>query len=282
MPSRTRSRSAVVQRTLQARADVLFDLTATLPQLVEVDVAAIVPNPDQPRKKLDEEGLVELAQSIEAHGLLQPIVIQDLGEGRYMLVAGQRRLVAHQRLRRERIPALLTTGKPDELALIENLQREALPPLDEAEALAVLQQRYGYTQDQLARTMAKAKSTISELLSLNALPLEIKEEIRTSERPISKSLLIEVARLGEPGLQLAFWRRLGRQSPVTVREARASKHQGADKSQDEARQLVRTGKRFLTTLTMADPERIAADAELVEILQRLRARLDAVLPSRCG
>ena len=111
---RTR-RPAAATALLAARArDPLFDLAETLPRLVELDVAAIKPNPAQPRQVVGEPALAELAESIERHGLLQPIVVKPEGQG-YVLVAGQRRLLAHRRLGRERIPALLTSGKPDEL-----------------------------------------------------------------------------------------------------------------------------------------------------------------------
>jgi ParB family transcriptional regulator, chromosome partitioning protein len=182
---RTR-RPAAATALLAARArDPLFDLAETLPRLVELDVAAIKPNPAQPRQVVGEPALAELAESIERHGLLQPIVVKPEGQG-YVLVAGQRRLLAHRRLGRERIPALLTSGRPDELALIENLQREDLAPLDEAEALAALKNRYGYSQDELARVLAKAKSTISELLSLNDLPAEVKAKVRANARPVGR------------------------------------------------------------------------------------------------
>lgn len=150
--------TSAVAATLHDRADALFDLAGTLPHLFELDASRIEANSDQPRKSMDESGLDQLVRSIERHGLLQPLVVQAVGSsGRYALVAGHRRLAALRRLGRERVPALLATGASDELALIENLQREDLHPLDEAEALAALRRRHGYTQEQLAQVMAKAK-----------------------------------------------------------------------------------------------------------------------------
>ena len=122
MPNRSNRRS--VHEALGGRMrDAMFGLSDDFPKMVELELVRIRPNPDQSRKSVDEGTLRELASSIEQHGLLQPIVVKEVGEG-YMLVAGQRRFLAHQRLDRETIFAIITEGNPDELALIENLQRE--------------------------------------------------------------------------------------------------------------------------------------------------------------
>ena len=157
--ARPRPRRETIGATMRARSDPLFDIEA-LPRIVEIDLDRIDAHPDQPRKAIDADALTELAASIERHGLLQPIVVQATGDDRYVLVAGQRRLLAHRELGRSRIAALLSSGDREELALIENLQRENLPALDEAEALVALKQRHGYSQDELAKALAKAKSTI--------------------------------------------------------------------------------------------------------------------------
>jgi ParB family transcriptional regulator, chromosome partitioning protein len=205
--------------------DALFDLAANGPRLVELDLGRIGPNPDQPRRRVDEAGLAELAASVERHGLLQPVVVREdpAAAGGYVLVAGQRRLLAHRRLGRERIAALVVAGDADELALVENLQRQDLAPLDEAEAVAALKARHGYGLDELARVLGKARSTVSELLSLDRLPEAVKAEVRTSEPPVAKSVLVELARLGggDPERQLALWRRLREGGGATVRAARA-------------------------------------------------------------
>jgi ParB family chromosome partitioning protein len=259
--------------------DALFDLAADAPRLVEVDTASVRPNPAQPRRQVDEAGLAELAASVERHGLLQPIVVKEEGDG-YLLVAGQRRLLAHQRLGRERIAALIVTGEPDELALIENLQRQDLPPLDESEALAALKARHGYSQDELARIMAKAKSTISELLSLNDLPEAVKAEVRTSELPVPKSVLVEVARLGDPAEQQALWRRV-REGGGTVRAARAAKKvrtsepTGAVRTSEPA--VLATGRRLLDQLDRFRADTVGEVRALPELLAVLRDRIDSLL-----
>jgi ParB family chromosome partitioning protein len=274
MARRAKTRETIAS-TLQARSDALFDLDG-LPQLVEVDVAAVAVNPDQPRRTVTPEGIAELAQSIEQHGLLQPIVVRMSDPTHYVLVAGQRRLLAHRELGRTRIPALLTTGRPDELALIENLQREDLRPIEEAEALFGLKERYGYTQDQLAKAMAKAKSTISELLSLAGLPAAIKEEVRTSELPVSKSLLIEIARIGDAAEQLRLWQKLAKEPAATVQRARAAKRDGEVEPAPNA-PAHRSGRRLLRALEPLDAAALDGDPELRALLEKLQTRLAGLL-----
>src|SRR5512143_1573075 len=115
------------------KEDHLFGTTRGVPRIIELDLAEIHTNPDQPRKTFDEEALQELAASIERHGLIQPITVKKLEDGQgYLLVAGERRLRAHEKLGLSRIVALVTKGDADEIALVENLQRQDLDPLEEA------------------------------------------------------------------------------------------------------------------------------------------------------
>lgn len=273
-----RAKGTGIARTLATRSDALFDLDA-LPQLMEIDVDAVVPSPTQPRRTVDPDALDDLARSIERHGLLQPIIVHAAEPDGYVLVAGQRRLLAHRILGRQRIAALLAVGRLDELALIENLQREDLSPLDEAEALAGLRARHRYTQDQLATAIAKAKSTVSELLSLNDLPATIKEEVRTSELQLSKSVLIELARIGDDDACRAAWERIksgGR--AVTVRGARAVRQRQAGNDTAALRdRLTKTSQQLLVRLDDLTDDGICLDAKLRGTLQTLHRRLSAIL-----
>jgi len=276
--SRPRPRRDAIGATLRARGDPLFDLE-TLPRVVELDLDRIDAHPDQPRKVLDPDALAELAASIERHGLLQPVIVQPVGDDRYVLVAGQRRLLAHRELGRSRIAALLTAGDRDELALIENLQREALPPLDEAEALAALKQRHGYSQDELAKALAKAKSTISELLSLNQLADGLKADVRAQPRPVAKSVLIEIVRLDDADAQAALWERL--KAGGTVRDARRAKSRASPAAPaapaDELARLARASDRLLRRLESVTAAGLRRDRELVARLRDLHRRLEGIL-----
>jgi ParB family transcriptional regulator, chromosome partitioning protein len=204
--------------------DVLFGISGDLPRIIEIGLQKLRPNPDQPRTNFSEEALRDLAGSIEQHGLIQPIaVVEDReNEGGFIIVAGERRYRAFKLLGKETIPAITTSGNPDEIALIENMQREDLSAIEEAEALGKLMEKHNYKQEDLAKVIGKARTTVVELLSLNNLPEEIKSECRTSDIA-SKSVLIEIARLGKPKDQLKFWKGFKKGEKRTVRVARAHK-----------------------------------------------------------
>jgi len=158
---------------------------------VEIDL--IITDPDQPRKFFNPDSLAELSQSIKQKGVLQPIIIRKDDEGKIYLVAGERRYRASKMAELEKIPAILTKGNPIEIAIIENLQRDDLKPIEEAEALNQMVKKYNYTQEQLALVIGKARTTITETLSLNKMPEEIKKECRHVDN-YPRRLLVEVAK----------------------------------------------------------------------------------------
>ncbi|MFV3329940.1 ParB/RepB/Spo0J family partition protein [Pseudomonas sp. NY15437] len=131
----------------------------------------------QPRRDMDPQALEELAQSIKAQGVMQPIVVRPIGKGRYEIIAGERRWRASQQAGLDKIPAMVREV-PDEaaiaMALIENIQREDLNPIEEAAALQRLQQEFQLTQQQVADAVGKSRVTVANLLRLIALPDEIK------------------------------------------------------------------------------------------------------------
>jgi ParB family chromosome partitioning protein len=142
----------------------------------EIDIDRIVPNPSQPRLRLDEARLEELAASIRANGVLQPILVRPYANG-YQLVAGERRLAAAQRAGLLQIPAQVRDVPDDrllEFALIENLQREPLNPLEEAQAFQRLMETTGGTQEEIAERLGKDRSTIANALRLLKLPPVVK------------------------------------------------------------------------------------------------------------
>ena len=158
-----------------------------------VDIGLIIPDPNQPRKFFDEEALEELSQSISQKGVLQPIIIRKGPDGDIYLVAGERRYRAAKMAGLEKIPAVITKGNPMEIALIENLQRENLKAIEEAEALGRMVEEHDYTHEQLALVIGKARSTITETLSLNKLPEPIREECRRADI-FPRRLLVEIAK----------------------------------------------------------------------------------------
>jgi ParB family chromosome partitioning protein len=206
------------------KLDYMFGLSPDMPRIIEIELSKLRLNPDQPRKVFNEETIKELAASIEQHGLIQPISVVTDSESQdgFMIVAGERRYRAHQHLGKTTITAIITKGNSDEIALIENIQREDLSPVDQAEGLANMMTKHGYKQEELAKVIGKARTTVTELLSLNTLPDEIKNECRTSDMA-SKSALIEIVRLGNTQDQLKFWEDMKQGGVRTVRAARAMK-----------------------------------------------------------
>jgi len=154
-------------------AAILPESSAGGPELRELDVAQIEPNPDQPRAQFDAAALDALAGSIGAVGLLQPLIVRPLGDGRYELVAGERRWRAAQKAGIERVPAVIRTSPEDErlqAALIENMVREDLNPVEEARACAALVDDLGISKEELARRVGRSRAAISNLIRLLDLP----------------------------------------------------------------------------------------------------------------
>ena len=158
-----------------------------------IEISLINANPDQPRKYFNADSLEELSQSIKQKGVLQPVIIRRDQKANIHLVAGERRLRAAKMAGLEKIPAILTKGNPIEISLIENLQRDNLKPIEEAEALGRMMKEYNYTQEQVALAIGKARTTITETLSLNKLPETIKDECRHADI-YPRRLLVEIAK----------------------------------------------------------------------------------------
>lgn len=141
----------------------------------DIPLDKIKVNPNQPRKKFNEEGLNDLADSIKTHGVLQPIVVTER-DGMYMIVAGERRYRACKIAGRETIPAIIKTftdSEVKELALIENIQREDLNPIEIARGYDELMQEFGWTQEKLAKRLSKQRSSIANYLRLLSLDPEV-------------------------------------------------------------------------------------------------------------
>ena len=156
-------------------------VTATKPSELRLEVSKIRPNPRQPRRTFDEAGLDELASSMRKEGLLQPVVVRPLAEGRFELIAEERRWRAAQRAGIHQIPAVVR-DVPDEklleLALIENLQREELNPIEEAEAYRILVDDLELTQNEVAERVGKQRTTVANALRLLNLPELVKDMVR--------------------------------------------------------------------------------------------------------
>lgn len=174
------------------------DAASSRREIFEIELSRIKINPDQPRKYFDQDKIKELAESISQKGLIQPIIVRPVDDY-YELIVGERRLRAVQHLQLSNIPAIVyeQVSKKEivELALIENIQRENLNPIEEAEAFRTLLQEYGLSQEDLASQVGKDRSSIANGLRLLTLPEKIKALI------IEKKLSAGAARviLAVPG-----------------------------------------------------------------------------------
>lgn len=170
----------MIRRGLGKGLGALLPEAAEGTSLQEIPLDAITPNPFQPRKAYDTQALAELASSLKGSGLLQPIVVRRKG-GQYELIVGERRWRAAQMAGLERIPAVIreaTNAETLELALVENLLREDINPMEQAEAFHRLVDEFGWTQEELARRIGKDRTSIVNTLRILKLPPQVQADLR--------------------------------------------------------------------------------------------------------
>ena len=174
-------------------------------QITEINLEELRSNPYQPRKNFDEESLKELASSIKMHGVFQPIIAKKSIKG-YEIVAGERRVKASKLAGLTTIPAIIkdfTDEEMMELALLENLQRENLSALEEAEAYYNLKEKLHLTQDELAQKVGKSRSHVTNMLGLLNLPAEIKDDIIKGELSMGHARVLSKLESKDQALSLA-------------------------------------------------------------------------------
>lgn len=247
------------------------------PTVLELDLGEIIPNPNNPRSDFDEEKLQTLADSIDAVGLLSPITVQPTDNGKYQLVAGERRYRAHKVLGKNTIFAIATEGQPDEIALIENVQREDLNPFELAGGLEKLIANHNYSQGAVAKIIGRSQPVVSGLLRINSLPNRIKEDYPNAPH-LTASTLLEIARADSEKEQLRLWEEA--KNGVTVRDARSSRRKGETAPAEPAKlakQHIAAGRRFFDWLQQAEPDKLIQDQSQYDELRAMRDKLDQVL-----
>lgn len=271
-------------------------------KIYDIPVEDILEDREQPRKYFDEKAQEALKESIMTYGLMQPIVFrQREKDGRLMVVAGERRVRAVKSILRKAkaspddpvqqeliqrfrtIPGMFNPGKHQEIALIENVQREDLNPVELAEGLAKLKEGGRYVLHGLATVIGKSPSTVSEILSINKLPDTIRDEAR-KRNDISQWVLVAVAKAKGPEAQAKRWEKL-KDSGLTQAAYKRKKKEAAEKSDGQgfkfgnSMRAVKTASTQLQKLKGADLEGIDADKqqELRAELEALRAELEQVL-----
>jgi len=175
----------------------------------KISINDISPNPNQPRQKFDEDAMGELVASIKEKGILTPVTVQEKS-GEYILVAGERRLRAAKLTGLSDIPAYVIEVENDaemiEMALIENIQRENLNAIEEAEAYAILNSKYGLSQDDIARSVGKKRVTVTNCLRLLNLIPEIKESIKIGKISAGHGRAILMMKTNQA--QLKLWQKI--------------------------------------------------------------------------
>jgi len=153
--------------------------------LAEIPIAQISPNPYQPRKNFNEASIDELARSVRQHGIVQPLVVTRAGDNRYKLIAGERRFRAAQKAGLSSVPAVIKEiaqeGDALQIALIENIQREDLNPMEEALAYHQLHEEFGLTQEEISQRVGKERSTVANFLRLLKLPEPVKKLLASGQ-----------------------------------------------------------------------------------------------------
>jgi ParB family chromosome partitioning protein len=196
-------------------------VTPTGDLIRHLPVAQVVPNPRQPRTEFDEASLEELAQSIRGKGVLQPILVRPVADGRFELVAGERRWRAVQRLKLETIPAIvrqISARDAVEIALIENLQREDLGPLERARAYQQYTDTFNATPAELAERLGESRANVVNYVRLLKLPAEIQALIQSKELGMGQARAL--AGIADPQRQLAVAKLAVRRN-LSVRQVEA-------------------------------------------------------------
>lgn len=244
--------------------------------VLEVHVDKLEPNPYQPRQNITDETLEELTLSIEAHGVVQPVVVRRTEEEEvFQIIAGERRWRAARRAGLQTVPCILQEAGEEkmlEIALVENLQRDDLGPIETATALRHLMQQFGLTQDQVAEQIGRSRSAIANMLRLLDLPAEMKQAL-AEERISQGHARALLSLIDEPERMHDLFTRI-QEDDLTVREAEALAREApeplAEEDEDEEKQ---------------QPAPRPTDPHIEEIAQRLRINLGtkvAVLPKSGG
>jgi ParB family transcriptional regulator, chromosome partitioning protein len=243
-------------------------------QLYQLDLAHLQADPNQPRTFMDPQALEDLTESVRQHGVLMPILFrQDLALEALLVVAGERRCEAARKAGLATIPAIFVEGNHAEIALVENLLRQDLTPVEEAEALDRLIKEQSYTQEQLGAIIGKARNTVSEILSLNRLPQEVRDACRANAT-VGRKALIEIARKKQDRAMITAWTNY-----QVKQEKLAAGKQKREKTVETPAVVLQWVSKANTKLTAIDPaawteeEKTAFDTALTDLKKTILALL---------
>ena len=230
---------------------------------VTLKIMDIEPNRDQPRHDFDEESLRELADSISVHGVIQPLLVRPIADGAYQLVAGERRWRASRMAGLSEVPVVikeLTDLETTEIALIENLQREDLTPIEEAFGYKTLVDEYGFTQEEISKSVGKSRPVIANALRLLHLPQEVLDMLSNGE--ISTGHARALLSIDEEDKLLELARSINK-NDLTVRDVeRLAKKINDDKS-ESPKQNPKSRNSFYDEVELALNEHLSRKVKVV-------------------
>ncbi|HON23620.1 MAG TPA: ParB/RepB/Spo0J family partition protein [Syntrophales bacterium] len=265
--------------------------------LYDIPVSDLKTDPNQPRKYLDPQALEDLTTSIAQHGVLTPILFRvapaatapapasapdaappapDAAAPTLYIVAGERRCEAARAAGLTTIPGLLVEGKTGEIALVENLLRQDLTAVEEAEALDRLTKEEGYTQEQLGAVIGKARTTVGDILTLNRLPQEIRDECRT-DPSVTRKTLIAIARKKQARAMITAWNKY-KEKAAKEAAGKQPRTRKTETPEEVAKWLAKATTRLdaLDTTTWTADEKSALHQTLLDLEETIQARLSAL------
>jgi ParB family chromosome partitioning protein len=277
--ARLKDRLAAAASDQDAKQLPLLDEGAE--RFANIPVEFVEPDPDQPRKHVGN--VDELKASITAHGIIQPIVVSPHGPEMFRIIAGERRFTAVKELGLPSVPAIIRTVEEHhrlEIQLIENIHRQELSPIEEAQAFQRLMDEFKLSQRQLAKRLGKSPAGINQTLRILSLPSEILDSVQTSER-LTRSVLLEIAKLESEEERLALWQQ-ATNSGLTVKAARQKKAVPAEEVHVPKTRVPFTTKTAVVMVTFAkgdvSPEEVVdALAEALKVA-KLKAKTSTPEP----
>ncbi len=250
-------------RGLDALIDTSEVRTQGSSNLNEIDITLIAPNPNQPRREFDDEALEELATSIREIGIIQPITLRKTSDGRYQIIAGERRWRASQRAGLKAIPAYIRTVEDEnvmEMALVENIQREDLNAIEIALAYEHLAETTGMTQERISERVGKSRTAVTNYLRLLKLPAQV--QIALKNREIDMGHARALLAIDSPSTQIKLFKEIEKNG-YSVRKV------------EEMVQMLKSGDDVLTA-----KKKIAAPTKLAKNLNDAKDRLASMLNTK--
>jgi len=250
--------------------------------LYNLPIIDIKPDPDQPRKYMDPQALEELAASVKQLGILQPVLFRQGDQGYVILVAGERRFAAAKMAGLLSMPGMFVEGSPSEIALVENLQRQDLTVIEEAEALGRLVDNMKYTHEQAAGVIGKSRQMVTDIMSLTRLPQEIRDDCRSNPK-CPRQILVEIARKKQNRSMISLYNKY-KESGLTIGEIRKERQPHEPKTELEivkgAVKNLNATKTKISSLELAAlgaEEKTRLTSEIDQFSQELEARLNEII-----